>query len=77
MEKHTLVKVDGEKGDQTPRSDKSEAEPVVTSSTKWKDVNEIFKHNPIWTNTEDLDRLLAFEEFIRNLEKKDYVNEKR
>lgn len=37
--------------------------------TKWNEVNLMFKDHPLWTSVEELERLIAFEEFIRSIDK--------
>ena len=45
----------------------------VTSATKWRDVQEIFEGSEIWSKSEPIDQLTAFEEFVKNLDKEEYL----
>jgi hypothetical protein len=48
-------------------------EGQVTSTTKWRDVQEIFEGSEIWSKSEPIDQLTAFEEYVKNLDKEEYL----
>lgn len=43
----------------------------MTSNTRWNDVAEMFHDVPLWKQADQLDRLIAFEEFIKQIDKKE------
>jgi hypothetical protein len=48
-------------------------EGQVTSTTKWRDVQDIFEGSEIWSKSQPIDQLTAFEEFVKHLDKEEYL----
>jgi len=52
-------------------------DPALDSSTRWQDVNEIFQKHPSWETADQIDRLVAFEEFIREIDRKEFNSRRK
>lgn len=52
-------------------------DPVLDATSRWADINEIFKDNQSWEGADLLDRLIAFEEFIKEIDRKEFNQRKK
>lgn len=52
----------------------SDANPEgpICQETSWKEVNQLLKDEPVWAEVQDLERLTAFEEVIKTLDRTNY-----
>lgn len=50
---------------------------MLSCSTKWNEANEIFAEHPLWRQAEPLDRLVAFDLFIKAEDRKEQSEKKK
>ena len=55
----------------------SENKEKITIFTKFDEANSFFENNEIWQKTPDLERIIGFEDFIKNAVKQDFQSKKR
>jgi pre-mRNA-processing factor 40 len=48
----------------------------LSVEARWREIQETFESEDVWRKSEPLDRLTAFEEYIKALEKEDYIQRK-
>ena len=56
--------------------DRLEEREDIGLDTRWREVNDLLHSDPLWKNAQPLERLTAFEEYIKEKDKADFLRKK-